>query len=171
MKRTPLARHTPLTGGGSLARGGPIQRKTPPPRCRRTPEAAPPDPTARCRQRQAAKARREHDPGVTEDTRAQLLARCRGRCEACGRDLERGGVHVHHRKRRRDGGHTLDNLVVLHPTCHVVAPEAVHQRPAWARELGLIVRASADPASTPLTLPDGRTVLLSPDTPAYLAIN
>jgi HNH endonuclease len=99
--------------------------------------------------------------------RAVVLARCGGRCEACGESLAEGPVHMHHRRKRNGRNHTPDNLVALHSTCHVVAPEAVHQRPEWARERGLIVFSGGDPTATPLTLPDGRRVLLDPVEPIY----
>lgn len=142
----PLARRVPLQQGEKgLSRGTPLTRATPMPRVGASPKPA------------AAKPRK---PGVTTETRAVVLARCAGRCEACGKDLDRGGVDLHHRQRRRGGDHSPVNLVALHPACHTVAPEAVHQRPAWARERGLIVRSTDDPAVTPLVLPSGRRVLL-----------
>jgi hypothetical protein len=76
------------------------------------------------------------------------------------RDPWGSGADLHHRQRRRGGDHSPANLVALHPACHTVAPEAVHQRPAWARERGLIVRSTEDPATVPLALPSGRRVLL-----------
>lgn len=114
----------------------------------------------------AAKKGRRHDK-VPAPVGQTVLERCGGLCEACGGVLD-GRVHLHHRQRRRDGGHTADNLVALHPECHVVAPQAVHQRPTWARERGLIVPSWANPSTTPLVLSCGRTVLLHLDQPVYL---
>jgi len=121
--------------------------------------------------RTAPKKRRAPKPGVTAETRALVLARAQGRCEACGRPLTDAGVHVHHRKKRsQGGGHDLPNLVALHPDCHVIAPESVHQRSAWAYEVGLMVRRGEDPAAVPLLLHGRREVLLAVDEPAYLAV-
>ena len=130
-RATPLARgDKPMARTGLIARTGPIVRTGNPPR-----STGPSKP---------------RKPGVTSETRLAVLARCGGLCEACGGDLERGGgVHMHHRQRRRTGDHSLANLVALHPDCHVVAPQAVHQRPEWATERGLIVRSTDDPAATP----------------------
>lgn len=110
-------------------------------------------------------ARRDKAEEITPATKAVVLERCGGRCEACG-ELLAGRVHYHHRQRRQDGGHAASNVVALHPDCHVVAPQAVHQRPAWARERGLIVPTWADPASTVLVLASGRRVALD-DGAAY----
>jgi hypothetical protein len=146
----PLARKTPLaqgdkglTRGAPLARGEGLTRTTP---------------IARTSGKDKPPATRK--PGVTPETRAIVLARCGGRCEACGKPLGQSGVDLHHRQRRRGGDHSPANLVALHPSCHTITPESVHQRPAWARERGLIVRSTEDPATTPLALSSGRRVLL-----------
>lgn len=150
----PLTRRAPLKQGDKgLSRGTPIARgEKGLTRSNASLTRATPIPRA------SAKPK----PGVTPETRALVLTRCGGRCEACGKNLERGGVDLHHRQRRRGGDHSPANLVALHPSCHTVAPEAVHQRPAWAREQGLIVHSTDDPAITPLMLPSGRRVLLDP---------
>lgn len=129
------------------------------------------------RQRPARKARpvRQRIPrkvpghpvkGVTPETKAVVLARCGGRCEACGRPLN-GRADFHHRQRRREGRHGPSNVVALHPSCHTVAVEAVHQRPTWAKERGLIVSSWADPAYEVLVLPDGRRVRLDDELASY----
>lgn len=146
------------TGSAPLRASTPIARKTP---------IVAKSPTARA----TPKKRRAPKPGVTPDTRAAVLARAAGRCEACGNGFTEAGVHVHHRKKRsQGGGHDLPNLVALHPDCHVIAPGAVHQRSAWAYEVGLMVRRGEDPAAVPLLLHGRREVLLAVDEPAYLAV-
>lgn len=102
-------------------------------------------------------------------TKPVVLDRCEGRCEACGEPLGREFVtHFHHRKLRGQGGDNEPcNIVALHSVCHVLAPRAVHQNTAWARERGLIVPRHLDPAQVPLVLPSGRVVLLDPDFPWY----
>lgn len=57
------------------------------------------------------------------------------------------GPDIHHRKRRRDGGHGRANCIVLCRTCH----HWTHAHPAEARSLGLIVSAHhTDPSTVPL---------------------
>lgn len=137
--------------------------KPKPPKVRKTPKPRKPLNATR----KTRKASTVDD--VPAEVRAVVLDRCGGLCEACGRPLTLG-VHLHHRLRRRDGGHTADNLVALHPECHVIAPQAVHQRPTWARQQGLIVPSWADPATTPLLLPSGQGVLLHPVQALYLPL-
>ena len=55
------------------------------------------------------------------------------RCGAAGRE-------IHHRQRRRDGGHGLENMVLLCRACHRWA----HANPTQAREKGFIVSAFAE---------------------------
>ena len=95
-----------------------------------------------------------------------LWARCDGHCEACGGVLRRPHQPYcdrHHRLHRPFGEDAPTNLVMLHPDCHTVAPQAVHMRPTWARSRGLIVPSWSDPATTGLWLPDGRLVQLTDD--------
>lgn len=110
---------------------------------------------------------------VPDSVKAVVIARCQGLCEGCGHGLDtRARTHFHHRKSRAQGGqNTADNIVALHSTCHVVAPEAVHQRPAWARSHGLIVVRGDDPGSTPLVLGSGRRVLLDSLAPRYIQLH
>lgn len=66
-----------------------------------------------------------------------LWARARGLCERCG---DRAPTERHHRKRRRDGGDRLANLLFLCTPCHgeiTDQPESVTR----ARALGYIVPA------------------------------
>lgn len=47
-----------------------------------------------------------------------------------------GGLHLHHKRRRSQGGtHDNDNLVTLCVFHHIYQ---VHGNPAWAREWGLL---------------------------------
>jgi hypothetical protein len=155
-RKTPLKQTSGLKRGGPMKRGSGLKRGAP---IARTPAAA---------KKATPKRERPGTDDIPLPVRRIVLARCKGRCEACGEDLGDGPTHMHHRKRRTRLNHTPDNIVALHPTCHVLAPQAVHQRPTWARERGLIVRSGADPATTPLLLADGRRVLLDPDGPTYL---
>lgn len=76
-------------------------------------------------------------------------------CVRCGL----AGSEIHHRKRRREGGHGLENMILLCSVCHRTA----HQNPAWAREKGLIVSVHVDDVSTvPLHTFSG-WVRLNPD--------
>lgn len=80
---------------------------------------------------------------VPAATREALRWRSGGRCEAALPDVCTGDASdVHHRQRRRDGGHAIVNLLDLCRACHAHA----HAHPAEARELGLIVSVYEDPA-------------------------
>lgn len=84
-----------------------------------------------------------------------LVQRQRGRCARCWKGLNNDGVR-HHRKRRRDGGDALSNVVLLHDACH----RWVHANPAEARGLGLIVPFAADVLAWPLAVQGGGWVTL-----------
>jgi hypothetical protein len=84
-------------------------------------------------------------------------------CVKCGKYLY-DSVAVHHRKLRKHGGpDSLSNLIGLCSTCHNIAPNSVHQNPKISYEEGYLVPSWADPEEWPLTLPDGRRVLLKDD--------
>jgi 5-methylcytosine-specific restriction endonuclease McrA len=160
-RKTPLKQGDKgLSRGSGLSRGDkPLTRKTAMPRAAAKPAAS----------AKPAKPKRAVD-SIPAAIRALVLLRT-DRCEACGQPFGAASPHLHHRRRRGPGGggqHTPDNLVALHAQCHVVAPEAVHQRPDWARSRGLILRGREDPATTPVVLSSGRRVLLDPDGPFYL---
>lgn len=87
-----------------------------------------------------------------------LWARSRGLCERCG---DAPPAERHHRKRRRDGGDVLSNLLFLCSTCHRTItdqPESVTR----ARALGYIVPALgiAEPDDYPVKLWGTTWVLL-----------
>ena len=66
-----------------------------------------------------------------------------GQCARCGAAY----TEVHHRRRRREGGHEVGNLVGLCTTDHRWA----HAHPTQARADGYIVSAhDADPATVPI---------------------
>lgn len=73
-----------------------------------------------------------------------------GMCLACHGGLRTGEGALHHRVRRRDLGWCACNVVLLHAECHTNAPQAVHQRPEWARARGLIVPSWTDPRGVPV---------------------
>jgi hypothetical protein len=73
-----------------------------------------------------------------------LMGRAGGACERCGREC--GPVQRHHRKRRREGGDSLENLVVLGEPCH----REIHAHPVEARRTGFIVSMSKEPADIPI---------------------
>jgi len=145
-----MKRGSGLRRTGGLKPGKPLTRTTPLPRTSaRATAAAKPKPK-----------RKNPLDEIPAAVRALVRARAAGCCEACGKALGDGPVHMHHRQKRNRRNHTVENLVALHPTCHVLAPEAVHQRPTWAKSRGLILLAHHDPAVEPLVMPDGRRVLL-----------
>ncbi len=93
-------------------------------------------------------------------TRAREAIRRRdgGVCFRCGC----GGVmDLHHRQRRREGGHGLANLIALCPGCH----RWVHANPTEARRCGWIVSslAAGEPAEIPARHYTGDYVLLDDD--------
>lgn len=69
-------------------------------------------------------------------TREAVWDRQDGQCARCGNR----GFQIHHRIRRRDGGHGIANLVGLCGACHTWA----HGHPRDAMELGYIVSAYVD---------------------------
>lgn len=84
--------------------------------------------------------------------RQALQERDRGQCVRCGAKAR----EVHHRQRRREGGHELHNLVSLCPRCHRFA----HARPSEARQGGFIVSVYVDDvAAVPVEAFYGRVLL------------
>lgn len=78
-------------------------------------------------------------------TKAREVIRERqgGQCARCGNTY----TALHHRMRRREGGHGYENLVGLCDTCHRI----IHSRPAMSQEHGYIVPTHVDDiASVPV---------------------
>lgn len=77
-----------------------------------------------------------------------LVARSEGACERCG-DPRPYAIERHHRKRRRDGGDRLSNILLL-----CAGPEGCHgwvtEHPGEARRMGFIVSAYRDPVGVPV---------------------
>lgn len=73
-----------------------------------------------------------------------LMDRAGGACERCGKEC--GPVERHHRMRRREGGDSLANLVLVGRECH----RQIHAHPVKAREQGFIVPTYGDPETTPV---------------------
>lgn len=73
---------------------------------------------------------------IPKEIRDAVHERERDMCIRCGT----AGSDIHHRKRRRDGGHSRPNCILLCRVCH----QEAHANPAWARERGLIVSAFTD---------------------------
>ena len=75
--------------------------------------------------------------------RERVWERQNRQCARCGGR----GYQIHHRQRRREGGHADGNLVGLCRTCH----EWVHSHPDSAKERGYIVGISVDdPSAVPI---------------------
>lgn len=91
MKRTPLARKTPLRRSGGVK----AKRSTP-------------------RRREAPR----WDSAQWGDADLILSARAGYTCERCGKEC--GPVERHHRKRRRDGGESYPNILFLGRPCHAL---------------------------------------------------
>jgi 5-methylcytosine-specific restriction endonuclease McrA len=78
-------------------------------------------------------------------TKARELVRERqgGQCWRCGNTY----TALHHRMRRREGGHGVQNLVGVCGTCH----NWVHKHPAAATEQGYIIPIHVtDISATPI---------------------
>lgn len=164
-----LQRKTPLRQGSGLNRGKPMQRGGPLKQTASLKRTGPIVRSAPAAKKAKVKPRRAGESNdIPAAVRAVVLARCQGLCEACGGTLAGFPIHMHHRKKRTKRNHVPCNIVALHPACHVIAPGAVHQEPAWAEQRGLIVLAGEDPATKPLKLANGDLVLLDPVEPAYL---
>lgn len=124
MKRTPLARKAPLKRGGPLPRTTGVKAVRSKPRRREAPRWTRAD-------------------WVKANT--LLMERSGGVCERC-RKPDCGPFERHHRKRRRDGGDRLANLLLLGRPCHVWVTE----HPREAREAGWIVPVWGDPLVVPV---------------------
>lgn len=123
LKRTELVRKSPLVGGGGLSRGS----------------TNPADPLLRSRARRNSRQL----PPVGPDVRAELMERQDGRCPHCDRPMLALAAHVHHRKKRSQGGDNhIDNLLLLPGTCH----QDVHANVERSYELGHMVRRGDNPS-------------------------
>lgn len=67
--------------------------------------------------------------------RETVKTRAFGRCERCSAG---SATDIHHRMRRREGGHAVSNLVLLCRTCH----EYCHKNPRIAQSEGFIIPAN-----------------------------
>lgn len=80
---------------------------------------------------------------IPTKSRKLVEERSGGRCERCGMN----GSDLHHRQRRRDGGHGAGNLVRLCRTDH----DWVHANPEPAKARGFIIDPwVADPTTVPI---------------------
>lgn len=87
-----------------------------------------------------------------------LEARAGGCCEKCGKEC--GPVERHHRKRRREGGDSVSNILWLGKPCHV----ATHAHPVISRRYGWIVSSYvSDPSTIPVLWRSKEWVLLTED--------
>jgi hypothetical protein len=131
MKRTPIARRSPLQRTGRVK----AKRATP-------------------RRRQAPR----WDSASWADADLILSARAGYACEKCGKEC--GPLERHHRMRRRDGGESYPQILMLGRPCHA----EVHAHPAISRKFGWIVSAYvADPSTVPVLWRSKEWVLLRED--------
>lgn len=80
---------------------------------------------------------------IPSDVRLGVDARDQRRCVRCGGTSRA----LHHRQRRREGGHGFENIVSLCGACHRWA----HANPSDARDAGYIVSVhTADIESVPI---------------------
>ncbi|EFC79170.1 HNH endonuclease [Parafrankia sp. EUN1f] len=104
---------------------------------------------------------------VPDSTRALVLARAGGCCESCGAGLVLSSYSIHHRRPLGSGGsraadrHSPCNLLALCGSGTSGCHGAVHANRTHARDAGLLVRQSANPARVAVQLHGGRRVLLT----------
>lgn len=129
MKRTPLARTKPIRRDTALSSAS----------------------RTRPRAERLAGAKPAGNP-IPQASRDLVHHRSGGHCEIRGADdCAFTATDLHHRKRRRDGGHAASNLLDACAPCHRNA----HAHPQLARERGWIVSAFAvDPALEPVSYGD-----------------
>lgn len=84
------------------------------------------------------------DSGEWARNNLLLEARAAGACERCGKEC--GPVERHHRKRRREGGDSLENLLFVGRPCHA----QIHAHPVESRRYGFIVSVYAEPSVIPV---------------------
>lgn len=147
-----------------------LQRKS---ELRRTPIAVKPTTRARSLRQRTQKARR--DTGPARATRDVVLDRSMGVCEMCGIRLyapPRGWLSphaIHHRQPRQMGGtsrpeiNSPANLLLLCDGKPNACHPWIESHRAAAYELGLLVRAGADPAKKPVVLEGNDWYLLTDD--------
>jgi hypothetical protein len=80
---------------------------------------------------------------IPTKVRAAVRFREFNRCLVCSSG---NATDIHHRMRRREGGHSLSVCILLCRTDH----EKVHANPTWARERGLIVPTWRDASTVPV---------------------
>lgn len=111
---------------------------------------------ARPRAPRMAGSRSPRGNPIPPTTRAAVRERSGGRCEIRAAECAGLAHEQHHRRRRRDGGHGLSNLLDACRSCHAYA----HANPRVARDAGWIVSAyETDPAGVPIRSADGWTWL------------
>jgi hypothetical protein len=98
----------------------------------------------------------------SRETRETVMERDGYRCVVCGHG---GLLHLHHRRPVGAGGsrdpeiHAAANLVCVCAGCH----RRIHNRPARAREAGLLLPAGADPQAVPVRIYGRGLVRLTDD--------
>ena len=54
-----------------------------------------------------------------QNIKSYLIAREKGKCQLCGKDIKGQATNIHHIKPRSNGGNNrIENLALLHKTCH-----------------------------------------------------
>lgn len=153
LKRTPIARKTPLVRRAGLSQGP-----------RRSLDGA-----------RVKTSRRRRDTGPSSGQRALVTDRAGWCCEICGRRLghhDTGWTHAHshhHRQPRALGGSSRPeanaayNLLLLCGTGTTGCHGQVEADREHAEELGWLVRHGLDPAEVPVYVTGYGAVLLTPD--------
>lgn len=96
--------------------------------------------------KRSAIKRRPSKQGIPKSTREALSQRSGGRCEAGLAGCTGKATEAHHRKPRRSGDHSLDNLADLCAHCHKAC---IHGNPFWSYHHGWLVRSGSQPTDNP----------------------
>lgn len=100
---------------------------------------------------------------IAESVVGAVYAREQGMCAVCGLHIE-ASPHLHHRKPRGMGGslrlNTVQNLVLLHPSCHLLH---VERKRAQAIDNGWLIVGLSDPGEVPMMYMLDRWVILAED--------
>ncbi len=89
------------------------------------------------------------------DVWAAVLRRSGSTCEIRAPRCWRTPVKPHHRLRQGQGGpDTAENIVAACDWCHTIGPDSVHGMGARAYDLGLLIRSTDGPPTTPWTRPE-----------------
>jgi len=90
----------------------------------------------------------------TPKTRRLVTLRDHQQCVVCGRHLEGIRASIHHRKMRSHASpeekHTAANLICVCGSGTTGCHGEIHSHPAWAYDMGYLVRMGGHPTEVPV---------------------